>query len=272
MKLFANSLDNLRSALALRMTQEYGRRESRKILDKEEKVKDSPTFVIRLKELDKGCLLYVLGKKEPIRAAIPGESVLVATVSKRMIGMLIEYFRGGTFFKGNNVFKKIGLVFSLAFNYNFYLTFVWNALEDYYYPNPDKYSQPVREVYRILSEFPKERDIICFWLETDMAYRYRFQDIIYELNIELFKKDQIKELLRLLDILISREIGGMDFKWKTIRKYVVPGLKVIKFFKPKLFKKVCQMVANINLEEIKSSKEDIYWQKDYIDYKFKLAN
>jgi hypothetical protein len=68
---------------------------------------------------------------------------------------------------------------------------------------PERYSKPVKEIYRlfnILIEREKEeyqktkwtqmRDVICHVLEFDNAYRFRFQDVLSELNLDEIKPDE----------------------------------------------------------------------------------
>ena len=69
--------------------------------------------------------------------------------------------------------------------------------------NPERYSHPVREIYRIfniLIEREKEerlialwtqlRDVLCMILEFDNAYRFRIQDALAELNLDEIKPDK----------------------------------------------------------------------------------
>jgi len=68
---------------------------------------------------------------------------------------------------------------------------------------PEKYSRPVREIYRIFNllieresdegmkqKWIQMRDIICMILEFDNAYRFRFQDVVSEMNLEEIKPDE----------------------------------------------------------------------------------
>jgi len=65
---------------------------------------------------------------------------------------------------------------------------------------PDKYSQPVREIYRLFNllierevyeekkkQWQQLRDITCMILEFDSSYRLRVQDVLSELNIDEIK-------------------------------------------------------------------------------------
>jgi hypothetical protein len=120
-------------------------------------------------------------------------------------------------------------------------------------------------MYRVLSEFPKIRDLVCIYVEYDSAYRWRFQDTLSNLNKGEFLKNPVKEITRLLDLLISREnevsedVGSIKNKWKMIKSFLKIAYWYLKIFDRKLLKKICQIVSNINLEEIKLSVEDIYW-------------
>lgn len=69
------------------------------------------------------------------------------------------------------------------------------------FPDPQKYSRPVREIYRVLKLIREKygndpsviddkgmwteiRDIICFALEFDDFYRFVFMDMLSEINME----------------------------------------------------------------------------------------
>lgn len=71
---------------------------------------------------------------------------------------------------------------------------------------------------------------IAMIIEYDDAYRYRFQDICGELNVEDLKKDPSKELVRLINIAISRDEKGTGPKIKYLRRIMpfimsLPGVK-----------------------------------------------
>ena len=267
-KLYLNHLEALRSNLALKTIQEYGVQANTKAYSAKEK--ELPTQYVReLETLEQGCLLHIIGYDEPMRGALAQHRVLATTTTKKLILLVTRYLLGKkTFFDRPTLFRRISLAAGLLINYDFYIDFIWYALHDCFYDNADRYAQPVREIYRVLVEFPKEREILCTWIENDMAYRYRLQHVIVKLNKEAFRKNPIKEIERLFGELMAQE-SGMQEKWNNILKVVGIALRLCKIFRNKTFKKICQAVEDINLDEMKSSKEDIYWQKlVYKDYKF----
>ena len=84
---------------------------------------------------------------------------------------------------------------------------------DIYYPiltkyflKPEAYSKPTREIYRLFDiliakekntgmkeKFTKIRDMACFVLEYDSAYRFRFQDILGEIDLSQIKLDEAEK-------------------------------------------------------------------------------
>jgi len=77
-------------------------------------------------------------------------------------------------------------------------------------------------------------------IETDNAYRYRIEDIFSETTKEALLKNPRKEINRLLNIYLSREKGGIEFKFKLIANIVSSALLL-----PKIrtaFKKTTQEI------------------------------
>lgn len=80
------------------------------------------------------------------------------------------------------------------------------------------YCDAVRELHRVFTqeryredEKTRElrlmlRDVVCMILEFDNAYRYRFQDILAEINQTKVKTHTVQELSRLLTLMSEREI------------------------------------------------------------------
>lgn len=140
-----------------------------------------------------------------------------------------------------------------------------------------RYCDAVREVYRAMSQkFPSEtiesveirervRDLLCMVLENDNAYRFRFQDIIVELDKEALHRNTSKELVRLLTIMQSRE-KGQDVKdtWTLLKTFLPMYLFVNKAVK----KEIVRLLSGLDVEKVKLSKEDIYYCKPRKDYQF----
>jgi len=100
-----------------------------------------------------------------------------------------------------------------AFLYAFHRLIVRSLIK------PKMYSEAIRELYRAFDEDDIGedgktrllrtwlRDITCMILEFDNAYRFRFQDVIEDLDKENLKKDPAGELAKLFTSMQSREIG-----------------------------------------------------------------
>lgn len=138
-----------------------------------------------------------------------------------------------------------------------------------YRMKPMRYSQPVRELYKAWNtlgdseEIREWRDITCLVLEFDNAYRYRFQDVVSELNKEDLKKNPAKEITRMIKLLCERETESDSVAmWKQREKLVY---FVLKFSKENL-KMVQGVLLAINLDEIMLNVNDRYFcamRKDY---------
>jgi hypothetical protein len=213
--------------------------------------------VVDFVELDEGCEMWVKGEKYPMRGCFDTDKVATLTQIKKIIPVLA---RG---FSGKCIIKKLVSLLYLLFNWKNFIFFIHQGLRDVYFEDPKRYSQPVRELYRVLDG--EIRDIVCAILENDTAYRYRLQDIFAEINKKEFERHPIKEIKRLWTLSNNREKGRM-LNAKGIR------LEYIKFLIlfPKLIKKLKGIVREINLDEIKLSVEDIYWtNQGWAEYDFR---
>jgi hypothetical protein len=254
--------DNIKNAIDVSWLQElnnYGVWLPTLLVDPKDKTGTANGF----KKLDKGCLLYVKDHKYPMRAHIRQDKVNTVCQMKKMIPFALRSFKG-----------KINSLIALWYfknNWTIYLDFLHGYLRDVYYNNPsefnkspDRYNQPVREIYRVLSGwdeiFDKIRDIICSVIEYDMAYRYRVQDILPLLNKEAFYRNPIKEITRLMDIMISREVDGgqMNAKWGKLKLFIW-----LLRFRPMLLERLKKIVKNLDLKELEPAAEDRYWMSGF---------
>jgi hypothetical protein len=237
-------------------------------------IKDEKPMVVRdFRVADKGSYTYFQGFKEPIRNMHAVKDLDSAFIWKRALTYYFQFFNGKQKFEGRRgILQKFLILLSLLVNYKFYRKFIHHAIEDNLYDHPDRYSQSIRELYRVMSEFPLERDILCFFMDTDHAYLYRFQDIMAELNKEALKKNALKEIIRLIDIMISREPftgeRGMRDKMRMAKKVIVPAYWAIRIFKPKLLKRLIKILEDLNIDEVKFSKEDLFWTNRTKSYNF----
>lgn len=182
---------------------------------------------------------YIENAPYPIRFFTPHESVYLTDMYKKIVSIPLK----------NS--KILGIV---GFYLNRKSTLEWMR---YFLDNStillkeEHWSQPVKEIRRVLKGYDETIiDVVSIILENDMAYRYRLQDIVGEINKS---NAPIKEFRRLLDIIISREKDGCGRMWKRVSKYWWVFLP----FK----KKIKEFLQNINIDEVKLSVEDSYWVK-----------
>ena len=133
---------------------------------------------------------------------------------------------------------------------------------------PEKYSEPIRELhaafsYDNYSEDGKTRqlrqwlkDILCMILEFDNAYRFRFQDVIEELDKKNLRKNPIGELDKLLVSMQSRELG-QDIKdtWYLLRLFCKFYLR----FDGRMQRILVDTLSRLDLSKLKLSPEDKYF-------------
>ncbi len=161
---------------------------------------------IELPPIDKGggAFSYLSNRTEPYRGIPVTEAVEALAIVKKSIPVLMENFYN----------KKLKIIAGLLFIFSrkrFYslmnriffasIGFAFPALQKYRL-KPYRYSQAVQEVHRLFDllieregelrpekqdMWEKVRDIVCIALEFDNAYRFRFQDILSNLNIEKIK-------------------------------------------------------------------------------------
>lgn len=261
---------NYRRAITTIRVKNYHKRLEDRHIEKDAPVREIEWF----EEKDKGCLVYVQGKREPMRGLMYWDDFVAGLIWKKGIALFLKFIGGSEEFAGKkkNPLELAIILIGTIKLYPFFIKFVHFALYDNIYENTDKYSQPVREFYRAFpKEFPLEKDLFCFFSESDHAYRYREQDIMMEVDKEAFKKNPAKETQRLIDIMIAREPveSTMRAKWRVLKKLVPFAFLYLKIFKPKVLKALKKMVEDINLEEIRPSKEDLYWMNEAPSYNFR---
>lgn len=142
---------------------------------------------------------------------------------------------------------------------------------------PERYSDSMRELYRVFSinwhdESPAERemrerirDIVCMFLEFDNAYRFRFQDIIVELDKEALGRKPARELLRLLKLMQSRETTQeIRDTWRLV-EYFLPAYL---FVNKTLRKNAVAILRELDLEKFKLDEGDQLYCSKRKDYTF----
>jgi len=83
---------------------------------------------------------------------------------------------------------------------------IYYPILEKYFLKPEAYSKPTREIYRLFDiliarekskgmkeKFEKIRNMVCFVLEYDSAYRFRFQDILAEIDLSQIRLDSAEE-------------------------------------------------------------------------------
>jgi len=113
------------------------------------------------------------------------------------------------------------------------------------------------------------KDLICMFFEFDNAYRYRLQDVIVELDKVAVKKNPVKEILRLLNIMSSREnTPEVNDSWTLVRM----GIKYYLRFDRKLKKMLADVLATLDLEQVALTDEDKHFSSLRKDYSFGFKN
>lgn len=214
--------------------------------------KANDSYEIERVRLEEGQVkTFITGQREPTRFYTDHTDLNIITVYKNIFSVIVKNNRLGLLMIVLNK-KAWSLWFQKIFNV---------------YPivNKDEFwSEPVREIHRITKgKFDQNiLNAVLVILENDMAYRYRFQDIVAELNKENFNKKPIKELRRLLDIALTREHSNPAKIFRIARKYVwllrFKGLKQLK-----------EIVKDIDIDKIKLSKEDVYWTAIVPNYDYR---
>ena len=170
--------------------------------------------------------------------------------------------------------RLLGLFFILspltrAFVYTFH------RMIDRFKLKPIRYSDAMRELYRAFSVEYEEtksirefrfmlRDIICMVLEFDNAYRFRFQDVIVELDRS---KNPRKEISRLLRLLSDRErTQEIKDTWTLVRYFLSFYMSMNRSFR----KSVTRILNELDLEKVALSVEDKCYCEKRKDYKFKF--
>jgi len=142
----------------------------------------------------------------------------------------------------------------------------------------NKYSEPVREIYRVLSIHLVERkerelerglwwlkNVICMIIEYDLAYRFILQDVIYYLDKDNLKKKPIKEITKLIDIIILRYSKKVSKNWKKIKLISI----FILFFHPQIKKKIVDILLDLQIKKLVLNDDDWYFCLRRKNYKFR---
>ena len=181
-------------------------------------------------------------------------------------------------FKNTNKFCLVFLIPVLFFSSHVLYAFTFTLFRflERYRLKKERYCTTVREIHRAFTEAHIEKEnekmkefrlmvrlVVCMILEFDNAYRYRIQDILPELNKENLTRNPIKELNRLMDIMVVREnTQSIKDSWFLIKKFVYWYLR----FDRKLLKMIKNILLEINLKQVALDEMDKSYcimRKDY---------
>lgn len=123
---------------------------------------------------------------------------------------------------------------------------------------PNRYCKSVQAISRAFEPTDEYlRIITTSILEFDDAYRYRFQDIIGEMDKQNFDKNPYTELSRLLDLVAFRESDNrLKETWSRAKKL----LFVVSFSK-ELREKIITFFSKLDIENVKMEQDDLYFAK-----------
>jgi len=205
-----------------------------------------------------GVFSYYEGKPYPRKGFPMAETVEKIDNIKKVIWTVLSVFLR------SKIIVAISFIFFRKNLFNSY----WELLKQadrsltYHILAPHWYSKSVREVYRALSAIKEEPiliQLVCMFLEFDDSYRYRFQDIVGELNKENLLKNPFKEITRLVALLKDREgtpEGDQRMK-KMWGDFEI--LLFILFFSRTVRGKIIGFFSELNPENIKMDDGDMYY-------------
>ena len=240
-----------------------------------EQAKDA-SFIERIDAPDEGGILtYMNGHEEPYRGFPFYEMVDKIDILKKVVRATLS-----SFFHSIKRRNKL-IVLTLAF-VPWLLNDMARAMIHVFYRaierhkiKPKYYSKSMRELYRAFTVFAdtevdrEVRDFVCMILEMDNAYRFRFQDVIVELDKQALKKNTGKELTRLLSILQTRESGQtVRDTWTLFKTFIPTAL----WLSPKVKKQIVSVLTELNLSEVALTAEDKWYATPRKDYSCKFRD
>lgn len=175
----------------------------------------------------------------------------IDNVKKVMIGLA----SGFSSFRG----KSILLFFCLLFRRRIFRSFdeLLNKLYTmvrFHRLKPEWYCKAAREMYNAIDHVII-RDIFTLIMEFDDAYRYRFQDVLGELNHFALTRNPITEIGRMFELLAERETDErLKRNWKMARKL----LFVVFFFKD-VREPIIRTFSRLNPQHLKLDEADLYF-------------
>lgn len=231
-----------------------------------------------------GVYIYAYGYKYPYKGSPDVASVeQFRYVKKLILFMLLAV-------KNRVVMVSIGLITLMP---NFIKKHFFRAIVTFFDPmiywllyyvylKPDKYCICVRELYRAFNVIKRRekdeyaikairiiRDVFCLFIEQDSAYKFRFQDIMAEVDTYRLRRGGIgmaDEILRLMHIMKDREVDKKtmsDYKWVAIEKLIKPAflIKEVRHY-------FHEFVKEVDFNKLEPDEGDWYYDTLRLDYDF----
>ena len=223
-----------------------------------------------------GVLTYMAGHKHPFRGFPYFEFVdsidKIKKIGKAQLSGLYH-----TLFKGNKL-KLLSLLPAIWIFKRLVYTeiYMFHRLVDRFKLKENRYCRAVRELNRCfnlpmddISEKTWElklmiKDLTAMLLEFDNAYRFRFQDIMEELDQDNMRRKPFLELRRLIALASQRE------KSQELRDFwsLVSMLLNYLHFDRELKKVMVNVLSNLDKEKVKLTIEDKEYCIPRKDYNF----
>lgn len=200
-------------------------------------------------------------------------SWIVANILRKKI-VLLGVIMGFVFFRP--IMRKIFLNVC-----NEYFKVAYSPLErKKFFPNEGReYCKPIKEIYRVTQEVIKDiknermqetiskfRDLILLKIEMDTAYRFKVQDVLPMIDLVLLKRDPVRAIRQLIDLVQGREFcGDQKIKWGKIKRPITLFLKISKKRKKGLIK----FFSWLDLNKIRIDEDDWYFCLQRQDYSYR---
>lgn len=249
--------------------------------------KDDNNVLKRVEFPEEGVLTYMDNYKYPYKGFPYYEFVEKIDVIKKICRQIQSGVYHGLKDRPKFVlYLLIPLIPILGHNLFYAFTYGFYRLIDRFRIKKERYCTAVREIHRAWSvektgesERTKEmrlmlRDIECMILEYDNAYRYRAQDVLPELDKQALQDNPVKEICRLLDIMISREKPANDKdyarhdSWRLLQMFTKYYMKHDK----ELLKIYVDLLLELDLNKVSLDEGDKEYCNKRKDYVFKHMN
>ena len=214
-----------------------------------------------------GFLTYVQGNKYPMRALPFADSLNAVALAKRsIIAGLFSVSKMPLLIAAAALTPKRTLVYQFC-----------RWLDQIYYADYgghlkvplNNYCPSAKEFMRVFDIINPYREVGWYTLltviyDSDLAYRFRIQDVLQEFNKAYFKKHPRLELWRLFKLSLKRELNpGQKRKTRLVMYLVMGGL---------MFKQVRKLLypflLELDVEKVRMDINDNYWVTERYDYDY----